>query len=772
MMSLKYLVAGLSLCLTFRALFAATDTYEGTVRDDSGNSLEFANVALLSLNDSTLVSGAVTDAAGRFIVAGNGSPVFVRISAMGFEDNMINNPRPNLGDIILAPASYMLGEVVVKGSQPVAKIKGDGLQVAISGTYLANTGTALELLGKIPFVTRTGSEIEVLGKGSPLIYINGRQVRDISELDQLSSVQIKNVEVITNPGARYASTVNSVIKITTVASVGEGFSFNNRTTIGYKRYAYLFEQVNFNWRRKGFDLFCLLNYENYRERPAFSNTTFRYLKTGVVRQNSMGHDFAKYPVHQGKIGLNYSVSAHNLGFYYDYTFKPSAIRGTSQTHRYIDDIFQETIENRSAMKRHDRQHLFSAYYSGEIGQWQLSANFDALWQINDSHNAENEISTVNPARDFTTDNDVCNRLFAGNVMASFPVWKGDFRFGAEVSDILRTDRYCGDTDYIADSDIRIAETTAAVFAEAEQTFGRLAVSMGLRWEYTDSRYWQSCQFSDDQSRKYHNLAPSVSLSFPTGDVKVRVSYMRKTSRPAFEQLSSAVKYIDRYSFEKGNPNLKPVYRDYISASASWRDLVLELEYCYTKNYFMWQTKEYPGSNNATLLTMENMPGFNIYGAYVNYAPTFFGCWHPALMAGISVQNLGVIHSGSLIKLNRPLGIFRFDNAIRLPRDIWLDADFAARTSGNGDNYYMKSYWQCNIALYKSFANDTWSIRLQLNDVFDTWRQAATLYDALSRISTVKIYDTRDLSLTVKYNFNSSRTRYKGRGAGNTDKSRF
>lgn len=85
---------------------------------------------------------------------------------------------------------------------------------------------------------------------------------------------------------------------------------------------------------------------------------------------------------------------------------------------------------------------------------------------------------------------------------------------------------------------------------------------------------------------------------------------------------------------------------------------------------------------------------------------------------------------------------------------------------------MKSYWQCNIALYKSFANDTWSIRLQLNDVFDTWRQAATLYDALSRISTVKIYDTRDLSLTVRYNFNSSRTRYKGRGAGNTDKSRF
>lgn len=248
-------MAGLLLCLCFSVLRADGLTYEGVVKDDSGQPLEFANVTLLSVSDSTVMDGAVTDISGRFVVSGNGAPVLLRITAMGFEDRMLSNPGANVGEIVLAPASYMLDEIVVKGSRPVVKLNGDGVRVVISGTYLANTGTALDVLGKMPFVTKSGSELEVLGKGTPLIYINGRQVRDMSELTRLAASQIKSVDVVTSPGARYASTANSVIRITTVAPEGDGFSFSDRTTAGYKHYAYLFQQVNLNWRKNGFDLF-------------------------------------------------------------------------------------------------------------------------------------------------------------------------------------------------------------------------------------------------------------------------------------------------------------------------------------------------------------------------------------------------------------------------------------------------------------------------------------------------------------------------------------
>ena len=771
-MSLKHLMAGLMLCLTAHTLFAASEPITGTVVDESGSPLDFANITLLTLNDSTIVDGTVTDADGKFSVTDSNNYCVLRIFVIGYEETIITNPHGNLGLIRLTPDSYELGEIVVKGSRPVAKLKTDGLQVEISGTYLANTGTALDVLGKMPFVAKTGSQLEVLGKGTPIVYINGRQVRDQSELDQLSSSDIKSVDVVTSPGARYDSSVNAVIRITTIAPVGEGFSFNDRTTLGYKHYAYLFEQVNFNFRKNGLDLFGRLNYENYRERPRYENNTTQYLQSGLVSQRSSGKDFTKYPVYEGRIGVNYNLSNQYAGFYYDFAYRPAYGTSTSFTSRLLSSVLEDELKYNGTNHRRNRQHLLSAYYTGTLGKWQLSANFDAMWQINNRTTNETETSTFNPERVFFTYNDVANILLAGNLTASFPVWKGELRLGTEVSDIYRNDLYLADVDFITDNDTKIKETTSALFAEISQTFGKLSVSAGLRWEYTDSRYFLWGEKKDDQSRRYHNLAPSASLSLPIGNVSTNLSYMRKTSRPAFEQLSSAVRYLDRYSYESGNPNLKPIYRDYVSLSGSWRDIVVELTYYSTKNYFMWQTTPYPGNPAMTLLKMENMPRYNTFEAFANYSPCYFTIWRPTFMAGIIAQDFKLMHNGTEMKLNKPFGIFRFNNAIHLPWDMWLNVDFSAQTSGNGDNVYLKSRWNCDLGLYKSFANDTWSVKLQLNDLFNTYRQQMTQYDALSAVSVNKLYDTRDLSLTIRYNFNAARSRFKGRGAANSEKERF
>lgn len=665
-----------------------------------------------------------------------------------------------------------LQEIVVKAFPKQVKLKSDGFKINISGTYLANTGTALDVLGKMPFVSKAGSELEVLGKGTPIVYINGRQIRDQSELDQLSSSDIKSVDVVTSPGARYDSSANAVIRITTIAPVGEGFSFNDRTTVGYKHYVYLFEQTNFNFRKNGFDLFGMLNYENYRERPRFENNTTQYLQSGTVTQSVNGKDVTKYPVYEGRVGLNYNSSNQYAGFYYDFAYRPASGSSISSTSRLLDSELEDELTYNGNNHRQNRQHLLSAYYAGAVGKWQLTANFDAMWQINNRNTHEAETSSLNPERIFSTDNDVNNRLLAGNITASLPVGKGELRVGAEISDIFRKDQYLSDADFITDNDIKIKETTSALFAEISQNLGRMSVSAGLRWEYTDSRYFLWGEKKNDQSRRYHNLAPSATISFPIGSMSANLSYMRKTSRPAFEQLSSAVRYLDRYSYESGNPNLKPIYRDYVSLSGSWRDIAVELTYYSTKNYFMWQTMPYPGNTDATLLKMENMPRYTTFEAFANYSPCFFTIWRPTFMAGFIAQDFKLMHNCVEMNLNKPLGIFRFNNAIHLPWDMWLNVDFSAQTSGNGDNIYLKSRWNCDLGLYKSFAEARWSVKLQLNDVFNTYRQQMIIYDALSKGYVNKIYDTRDLSLTIRYNFNVARSRYKGRGAANTEKDRF
>ncbi|MCH5243257.1 MAG: outer membrane beta-barrel protein, partial [Muribaculaceae bacterium] len=113
-----------------------------------------------------------------------------------------------------------------------------------------------------------------------------------------------------------------------------------------------------------------------------------------------------------------------------------------------------------------------------------------------------------------------------------------------------------------------------------------------------------------------------------------------------------------------------------------------------------------------------------------------------------------------------------NNAIHLPWDMWCNLDFSARTTGNSENLYVKSQWGCNLSFFKSFANDKFTIKLQLNDVFNTMKTGFILYDAISLTRMEKIYDTRDLQIVFTYNYNSARSRYKGRGSGNNDKGRL
>ena len=146
----------------------------------------------------------------------------------------------------------------------------------------------------------------MLGKGTPLIYINGRQVRDDSELDQLNSEDIKSVEVVTNPGARYDATVTAVIRIQTIRRAGDGFGFDLRSSYYQSRNVDLIEQLNVNYRHNGLDIFGI----------------FRYLKNEYIMKNDIVHTLESDSLWKyqnlldgtvvdkslrGEIGANYSL---------------------------------------------------------------------------------------------------------------------------------------------------------------------------------------------------------------------------------------------------------------------------------------------------------------------------------------------------------------------------------------------------------------------------------------------------------------------------------
>ena len=119
-----------------------------------------------------------------------------------------------------------LQEIVVKGQLPNTRLKGNAMVTKVTGSVLEKAGTAADVLRKVPGMIKKGEELEVIGRGTPIYYINGRRVRDTDELKRLMSDEIADVEVITNPGAMYDASVSAVVRIKTVRRQGDGLSFS------------------------------------------------------------------------------------------------------------------------------------------------------------------------------------------------------------------------------------------------------------------------------------------------------------------------------------------------------------------------------------------------------------------------------------------------------------------------------------------------------------------------------------------------------------------
>lgn len=119
----------------------------------------------------------------------------------------------DLGTVRLIPDTQLLNEVVIKGDLPRTRVKGDAMVTTVTGSILEKAGTGNDLLNKIPGVSAEEGSVNVFGSGAAEIYINGRKMRDASELEQLESNNIKSVEVVRNPGARYDASVAAVIRI-------------------------------------------------------------------------------------------------------------------------------------------------------------------------------------------------------------------------------------------------------------------------------------------------------------------------------------------------------------------------------------------------------------------------------------------------------------------------------------------------------------------------------------------------------------------------------
>ena len=192
----------------------------GTIIDEQGVPVAYANVAILNPTDSTLLSGGVSNESGYFAVPYEQERILARISYVGYKTVYRHCNQPNVGTIRMQPDNYTLNGVVVQGERPKVVLQGNSLMMNVEGTVMERLGTAEDVLTRVPMIAKRGEGFEILGKGAPLIYLNNRKLTDLNELRNVQSDFIRSVEVIQNPGARYDASVNAVIIIRTKRAAG------------------------------------------------------------------------------------------------------------------------------------------------------------------------------------------------------------------------------------------------------------------------------------------------------------------------------------------------------------------------------------------------------------------------------------------------------------------------------------------------------------------------------------------------------------------------
>ena len=765
------------------AAFAAGD-WKGRVVDVKGEPVPFANVVVLSKMDSTVVAGATTSEDGTFNIATVGMDQLLMVSMIGYKTcyaTPVNDITITLND----DAQYLDGAVVTV-ALPKTTLSSEGLQTSVRGTVLETAGTANDVLSRTPGVVKSQDGLQVVGKGTPLVYINGRKVSDMTELDRLQSNEILNVEVITNPGAQYSASVRSVVRIRTIKRQGDGFGFNAGLADGQSLRNGFNDPsgyLNANYHHNGLDVFAGMNAMKNTSRQESNMLQQTFGTPGFKQEGTL--DFVQKMTNAGvNGGLNWQVSDNNsIGFRVEADMNPNV-----DVHQLIDEeVFEGGVKTDHLLSEGNHHNDITpsglsanVYYNGRIGKLGIDFNAD-YYGMKTSQDAHTEEKS-----DLGQDDDVrylshgSNRMYAAKLVLSYPIWKGMVQAGTEDVFSRRDDDYSINSSAVPSSVSKVSEDNFALFASYGfyvQNAGQF--SAGVRYEHVNYLY-DDLKGGEDLDRRYDNLFPTVSYANVFGPVQMQFSYSAKTHRPDFQSLSSAVRYHSRYVYQSGNAKLQPQTNHDLGLNVNWTWLTMVTQYSRVDDAIS-QWSELYNDEGVVLVHPTNLGRpVRTLAWFVNAAPSI-GIWTLNWTAGVQQQwlkldmpdPLEITSRREVSFSDKPMFIAQLFNTLRFKKDWQVEM---------GGEFHSKSYFQnamitnnyldVSAAIQKSLFGNTLVLRLEGSDLAGLGRFDVMTDCGSHIIRQTNRMDTQRIKFSVRYNFNTTQSKYKGTGAGTDVKSRM
>ena len=781
----------ISICLLISAGLTsyAQEILKGRVLDMDNKPVAYANVALLSKADSTVVSGTITGDDGTFALAADKDGILM-VAMLGYETVYLT-PSEDM-QVTLKEDSAMLDGAVSTGMMVKTRVTATSMVTEIQGTVLGSSGTVLEMLGKVPGMMADGDELEVLGKGSPVIYINGRKLHDMNELKQMRSEEVQRVEVINNPGAQYDAAVTAVVRIKTLRHEGEGFGFDLNAANNQDLQNGVSDPsatMNLRYRFSNLDLFGSVNYWKWDQ----ISTYYDYVKMFTDKSSYIVEDCVAND-HFYSSGLNY-----NLGFNWQLSDNHSVgarvvMRETVDAGTYyssITDILRhdgssgpvssvnESFQDEKRNSPYDWEG--NLYYSGQFGRLGVNFNADYLSNRKDMFCNISDVIDAGEQVDMFQEGVTTSSLAAAKLVLTYPVWKGQLEAGAEATFVERGSSYSITNYPLPASDSKVNENNISAFVSYGFMLPKFgAVSAGLRYEHVGFDYMDLLDDGNCMKRYQDEFFPSISWSGQFGPVQTSMAYSLRTSRPGYDFLSDRIKYINSFTLMQGDPKLKNERRQEIGMNARYRWLTLSVSYERLDNALTQMFNIY-GEDNMLLVKRSNIPQpVRNFLVFLSANPTW-GVYSPGWSAGMQKPWTQIefddprTESGKVnVSYTKPMFFLTFNNAFRFRHSWQVEANMNIRTKGDNLNFRMTSNaYELGFVVQKCWLkNDALCLRISLQDILKRSLQD-TYSDAGFLIHTeTPIRNNHRLDVSLRYTFNASKSRYKGTGAGKDAQSRM
>jgi iron complex outermembrane recepter protein len=750
-------------------------------------SVEIATVILKKGEDGSIKKMTLTDSNGDFefenIDYGKYSITITSVEFQPFasEEFTLDQEMKKLDTFEVLESSTILKEVVVKSERQLIEHTIDKTIVNVESSISAAGGSAMEVLEKSPGITigRDGS-ISLRGKQGVTVYIDGRPSflsgGDLANLLRgMPASQLSQIEIMTNPSAKYDAAGNGVINLRTKKSNIRGFNGSFVTAFIQGRYASTTQNLSLNYRSGNVVVFSNLSYADRNGFEEFGivrnlkNQETNALET-IYDQNTYFKNNSKNLT--AKLGLDYNITQKTtIGFLFSGFHNPSTAEVTNTTllknaenvvkttvnaPANNDGKWQNTVLNLNLRHQFDstgRELLFDAGYVWYGAN--LSQKFNNTFLKSDGSEAKpreifsqdlpRDIAIYNFKADYTHPFSDKAKLEAGIKFSQVATDNNAQFFNFRDNTLLKNDSLSNHFIY--------NEQIKAAYLNYNLKLKKFEIQLGLRAEQTKIKGEQK---SDNQvfERDYANLFPTAYFTYTFNPIhKIGLNYGRRIERPDYRDLNPFRSYYDRYTYDEGNPYLRPQFSHNFELSHYFVGGALTTTLSYnTTNDIIQEMIFQNTALNETFKRPENLNSRQILGISVGGEMPVSKVWSTTF--GIEFTDTrfeGIVNAqpftlGLASVSGQLVNQFKFDKGWKVEIAAWYASKSIYST------FIQSPFSMVSAGVSKTFWEGNGTLRLSSNDIFNINQFTGT-----SQYQNIDVYvrnkaQTQTLKLTFTYRF--------------------